>query len=189
MFQGEPEIIRTKLQMWESNGLRRYYYNRWDHYFQNGELFEYQKRYGIDPLDREVGIKVFFDDKGVLHINNCHDPDMKVFLEEKMKGWYRWACNQYDMQHSGGYKIMDLIEPYITTIRPGFYQVRYKDMFFNFDDSLLTHLKWAGYVEFNYRNGTYYVETEYPDFDRLIMAIVEDKKKDSEGRIEGFPLM
>lgn len=174
MFKGEPEIIRLQLPKWEGNGLTRYYYNRWDHYFKNEELFEYKSTYGVDPLDRNVGIKVFFDDEGYLHINNCHDPDLKMFLEKKMEGWYWWASRQHEMKHSGGFKILDVIEPYTKVLKPGFYQVRYKNLFFNFDDLYRSHLEWAGYIDVDYNNGTYDVNTEYPDFNLVLWAIMED---------------
>lgn len=176
VFKGNPAIIRSQLKMWEGNGYRRYYYDRWDHYFESGELYEYQKKYNVDPQDSKLGIKVFFDGEGCLHINNCHDPEMKLIIEEKMKGWYRWACKQNDYQHSGDYKILDLIEPYTTEFKPGMYRVDYKGKIFIFDRDYHAHLEWSGYIGVNYNTGSYLVQTEFPKFDIILKEILKDNK-------------
>lgn len=62
-------------------------------------------RFGIDPADRESGIKVYFDGDGYLRIDNCRDPDLKVFLKNRMAGWYRWARDEYHIsKRNGGYR-------------------------------------------------------------------------------------
>jgi len=37
MFRGQAEFIRTKLRLWERNGLKRYYFNDWDRFFNLDE--------------------------------------------------------------------------------------------------------------------------------------------------------
>lgn len=93
MLRGFPEIIRTKLKKWDGpNGLVRYYYNDWTRYFEPYELMRYRDEFEVDPTDSKVGIKVFFDSDGCLHVDNCHDPEMKAILKRKMYGWYKNAC-------------------------------------------------------------------------------------------------
>ena len=175
-FKGNPAIIRGQLKMWEGNGYRRYYYNNWYRFFEPEELYEYQKKYNVSAEDPKLGIKVFFDDEGTLHINNCHDTEMKIVIEERMKGWYRWACRQNDMRHSGDYKILDLIEPYTTEFKPGMYRVDYKEKFFIFDRDYHAHLEWAGYVRVNYNTGTYSVDTEFPKLNDILKEIMKDNE-------------
>ena len=174
MLRGETEVIALQLRRWKGDGFSRYYYNKWLRYLSDEIIQSYKDRFGIDPRDSENGIKMFFDDNGCLHIENCQDKELEIYLEKKMTGWYRWATKQYEMRHSGGYKIIDLIEPYTKILKPGYYQVRYNDLFFNFDESYRKHIKQIGYVDVDYNNGTYYVRTEHPDLDRILMAIMRD---------------
>jgi hypothetical protein len=78
------------------------------------------------------------------------------------------------MKHSGGFRILDVIGPYTKVLKPGFYQVRCKNLFFNFDEVYKSHLEWAGYIDVDYRNGTYDVNTEFPEFNLVLWAIMED---------------
>lgn len=160
MFKGNPAIIRTQLRIWDGpDGIQRYYYDNWTHYFQPDELNDYWAKYKVDPRDFKLGIKVYFDADGTLHISNCHDPDMKMFLEEKMKGWYQWAENRCMPNHSGEFRILDLIMPYTEEFKPGMYRTSYYDRIFVFDRDYMAHLKWTGYATLDYRTGQYAVNS------------------------------
>lgn len=174
MFKGYPEIIRTKLKKWERGDLVRYYFNDWPRYLSYSQTEEYREKYSIDPEDREVGIKVYFDDEGYLHIDNCHDPDLKVYLEEKMKQWYRSAEDRFAFNHSGDLKIMDLIGPYITKIGPGSYQVKHGGSVFSFDESYMDYLKHSGYLPVDHQSGNYSVHTGKPELDKILADIIEE---------------
>ena len=119
MFKGNPAVIRCQLTLWEKHGLRRYYCNDWSRYLSPEDVYRYTREYDVDPTDRGHGIKVFFEEDGTLVISNCHDPVTGMLLEERMKGWYRWARDQYEMSNSNYPNVLDLIRPHMTEFRPG----------------------------------------------------------------------
>ncbi|MBR3477256.1 MAG: hypothetical protein IKH39_08940 [Candidatus Methanomethylophilaceae archaeon] len=180
MSRGQTEVIRTKLRLWERNGLKRYYFNDWDRFFDCSIWYDYQKEYGVDPFDKELGIRVFFDKDGFLFIDNCHDPGMKMVLEDRMKDWYHRAEESYNGSNSMYVRIIDLISPFMKELKPGFYQVGYKGCFFNLDEDMMCHYRWAGYVTYRFRTKEYVVETGNPRFDEILVAIAIDERA-------GFP--
>lgn len=186
-MRGEIEVIRTKLSAWEGNGMVRFYYDNWDHYLTYEQLCDYEQEYRVDPKDFKLGIKVFFDGNGELHIQNCHDPDLKAFLEKKMNGWYHWAYDQFMKQFISDIRIDALIRPYVTEIKPGFYQIRYKDMFLNLDDLQYSHLMCFGTIQYDSRDKRYIIKTEYPRFDKILKELIADRDKELADNIGFLP--
>lgn len=187
MLKGKEEVIRTRLSVWEGhNGLKRYYYNDWTRYCKNGELESYELKYHVNPTDSKVGIKVFFDGDGVLHINNCHDPDLKAFLEYKMEGWYRWVENKFNETFMVSVKVIDLIRAYVTEFKPGMFRVDYNGKFFIFDSEYMAHLKWTVYAAYDRRNGNCNVDTGYPKLDAIVRDIMQNYEEWSDRQAIAF---
>lgn len=179
MFKGDPVVIRTKLRFWEGpNGLTRYYYDRWDHYCENGELESYWEKFHVDPKDFKLGIKIFFDGDGLLHINNCHDPELRIFLEEKMKGWYMWACHQYDKDNIETINVWDVIEPYTTEFKPDMYRVEFNGKMFVFDIDYRAFVNWSKVIEINSRTKSFTPYSGFPRLDDIIADILGDSMSD-----------
>lgn len=167
--------------MWEGqNGLRRFYYNNWDRYCENSQLEDYKQRYLIDPLDRDVGIKVFFDDEGYLHINNCHDPELKTFLERKIIGWYKWTAEKFSEAHSFNIKVIDVVRPYLTEFKPGMFRVDYDGKTFIFDSNYKAHLDWTVFATYNYGTEKYSVDTGFPKLDEIVLDMLKNNGDPSE---------
>ena len=176
MFKGNPSIIRTQLRIWDGpNGIQRYYYDNWTHYFRPDELNDYWSKYNVDPRDFKLGIRVYFDGDGTLHISNCHDPDMRMFLEEKMKGWYRWAVNRNNDNHKAPC-ILDLIQPYTEEFKPGMYRTTYNGMTFIFDMEYRDQLEFAVFPIFDYREGHYYSDTGFSRLDAIVNEILKKER-------------
>ncbi len=83
-----------------------------------------------------------------------------------MEDRYEWAERRCGIQHTVSFGIWDLMEPYITEIKPGFCQIRYGKSFFNFDVILAVHL-----MTFIYR-----MDTGYPQLDQIVKEILEDRR-------------
>ena len=69
--------------------------------------------------------------------------------------------------------VLELIEPYTKTIKPGFYQTRYNDLVFNFDEGLRFWFTQV-YLPFHYNHSSYCVNTGYPRLDDILIAIIND---------------
>lgn len=172
-LKGIPEIIERQIKPWEGpDGRRRYYFNDWDRFFVNGELDRYRIESGIDPTDRIDGIKVFFDEDGRLHINNCFDANLGIVLEHRMEGWYRKAVVDHDCHHSGDCKVLDLISPYCEEFKKGMYRVEHEGKVFIFDQDYMDRLQDCEYVLMDYNNGTYSVCTGFPRLDIILKDIM-----------------
>lgn len=148
----------------------RWYYDGWGRFLSTEQILDYRMRFGVDPADRESGIKVYFDGDGYLRIDNCRDPDLKVFLENRMAGWYRWARDEYRMKQ-GAMNVLELIDPYTRVLKPGFYQTRYENAVFNFDEE--TRFMFSEmYLPFDHHSGRWYVNTGFPRLDGIVREIV-----------------
>jgi len=174
MFRGYPEIIAAKLNMWQRGSLIRYYYDGWNRYLSDSQVQEYRSRFGIDPADRDEGIKVYFDQDGFLHIGNCHDPELEIYLEWKMEGWYHYAEKYYSLCHYSDGKILDFIRPYTKELKPGSYRTEYAGTVFDFDEDYMAFLKKFGYLVFDYNTGRYRICTGSSQLDKILSGIIED---------------
>ena len=173
MFRGHPNVIGSFLRIWEgANGLTRWYYNKWECFLSDGQIRDYRSEFGTDLTDPDSGIRVFFDDRGYLHIDNCRDPDLKTFLEYRMMNWYQWAKEEYRVKQ--GYppmNVLELIEPYTRELKPGFHQTRFEDMVFNFDEETRFMMS-ERYLPFDHSWPGYIVNTGFPRLDSILKAII-----------------
>lgn len=173
MFRAHPNVIGALLRQWEGpEGMKRWYYNKWDRYLSTEQIMDYRARFGVDPADWESGIHIYFDESGYLHIANCRDPELESFLQSKMYGWYQWARKTY--REKFGYpsmNVLELIEPYTRTIKPGFYQTRYNGEVFNFDEETWFMLS-ERYLPFDHERPGYWVNTGHPRLDGILRKII-----------------
>ncbi len=131
-------------------------------------------RYGVDPTDEGAGIRVFFDDMGYLHIDNCRCPDLELFLEDRMSGWYRWAREEYRRkQGCPSMNDLEMIEPHTKVLKDGFYQTRYRDEVFNFNEEIRFALS-ETYLPFDHSYPGYFVCTGFPRLDEILMNLIND---------------
>ncbi len=177
MLRAHPNVIGAFLRSWEGpNGLTRWYYNKWERYLSPSQITEYRARYGVDPTDEDAGIRFFFDDKGYLHIDNCRCPDLRPFLEDRMSGWYRWAREEY--RRKQGYpamNVLEMIEPHTKVLKDGFYQTRYEDTVFNFDEEIRFMLS-ETYLPFDHSIPGYFVCTGFPRLDEIVRNLLDDQE-------------
>lgn len=166
----------------------RWYYDKWGRFLSSEQVMDYRVRFGVDPADRESGIRVYFDGDGYLRIDNCRDPELKMFLENRIAGWYNWARDEYRMKQ--GYpamNVLELINPYTRVLKPGFYQTRYEGSVFNFDEE--TRFMFSEmYLPFNHHSGRWYVNTGFPRLDDILGAIVRDVDR-APSIYDGFRIM
>lgn len=176
MMRAHPNVIGSVLRSWEGpNGLKRWYYNKWDRYLSPVQIMDYRARFGVDPADEESGIRVFFDDKGYLHIDNCRDPVLESFLEDRMIGWYRWARDEYRMRQGlPQMNILETIDPYTKELKPGFYQTRYEDTVFNFDEEAKFAFS-EMYLPYDPHSDRFHVNTGFPRLDEILSRIIDSE--------------
>ena len=173
MLRAHPNVIEALLRQWEGpDGLKRWYYNKWDRYLSSTQITDYWERFGVNPVDRDSGIQMFFDDEGYLHIKNCQDPELEAYLEKKMAGWYQWAKDTYRAKFGfPSMNVIELIEPYTKTLKPRFYQTRYNGKVFNFDEGIRFWFS-QKYLPFNRDRCCYTVSTGYPRLDEILKEII-----------------
>lgn len=176
MIRLHPNVVGSILRRWDGpDGLQRWYYNKWDHYLTSEQILDYRARYGIYPSDSDAGIRIFFDADGYLHVDNCRDADLQVYLESKMVGWCEWAKQTYRSKQ--GYppmNVLELIEPYTVCIKDGFWQARYKDKVFNFDSEMRFDMEFS-YLPFDPSSCGYVLMMPYPTLNTMLKAILDDK--------------
>ena len=173
----DPDVIMATLPEWERDGEIRYYHNTWGRWLSAGQASEYRDRYGVDVWDNKAGIKIYFDVYGILHIDRCRDPELKIFLEKRMTRWYWWTYKQYMSGFTTKMNVGGLIRPYTTTIKPGFYQIRYKGLTVNFDERQMDRIG-EKRIEYNRKSRRYTIDTKYPRLDRILKAITDDIGKE-----------
>ena len=185
-FRAHSNVIGALLRSWEGpKGIMRWSYNNWECFLDSEQILDYRMRFGVDPTDGESGIRVYFDDWGYLHIDNCRDSDLKVFLENRMAGWYHWAREEYRRRQ--GYpamNVLELIDPYTKVLKPGFYQARYRNLVFNFDEEMRFMFS-ETYLPFDHHSCRWYVNTGFTGLDGILRAVITDDDPISPGA-DGF---
>ena len=93
-------------------------------------------------------------------------------FEDKMKDWYSWVKSEY--REKQGYppmNVLEIIEKYTKVLKPGFYQTRFNDKVFNFDEEIRFWIDEL-YLPFNHCLPGYVVNTGYPRLDAILIDII-----------------
>lgn len=171
----DVDVLLFSLQEWEREGMVRYYHNTWGKWLSAEQYQDYKEKYGTEIWDYRDGIKIYFDCDGILHIDNCRDPELKEFLERRMKRWYGWIYHQYLEQFMRPVDVKGLIEPYTTMIKPGFFQIRCGNRFANYDEKQMNIIR-KKKIKYDRCNHRYVIDTGFPRLDPVLEAITRNLK-------------
>ena len=128
MGKASIDVISRYTKPWPKDDPTNYYAEFWKKWFKE-ELDAYCSAHGIHSRSQEIA--VYYDSDGELHVVKCDDPVLEDKIKKRMDSWYSWVCKkEFDNPHAC-YNIGMLIYPYVSPLKEGFYQIRYRDMVCN----------------------------------------------------------
>ena len=172
-MKGDVIVISSCLKPWERPGIVRYYCGSRVS-ISDYERAEYEGMYGVDPADRRLGVKIYFDDKGELHIDNCASDELRGTLEARVRSWYDHQCELFRSRFLKHIHIYDHVEHFTVRLPDGRFRTEYKGLTYTCEKCDMDYLKRFGEVVYDALTATYEIGPQEPELRAILSAMIDD---------------
>ena len=172
-MKGDVIVISSCLKPWERYGMVRYYCTSRVR-FTEEEREDYLQKTGTDPEDRSKGIKVYFDEEGELHIDNCHLPEYERTIESRVTAWYEHQCALFRSRFLKRIHIYDHLERYMSQTSEGTYKIEYRGVSYVCEKCDINYLRRFGEVTYDALSATYEIGPQEPELRKILSMMIDD---------------